>query len=63
LATRGGFPAATLAAILSKATLHGRDRRLDHVCHGMRVLSLVDEPAARAIVPSTHAEKERAEGG
>jgi len=31
--------------------------------HGMRVLNLVDEPTARAIVPSTHAEKERAEGG
>ena len=28
--------------------------------HGMRVLNLVDEPTARAIVPSTHAEKERA---
>ena len=31
--------------------------------HGMRVLNLVDEPTARAIVPSTHAEKERAESG
>jgi uncharacterized membrane protein len=29
--------------------------------HGMRVLNLVDEPAARAIVPSTSSEKERAE--
>jgi hypothetical protein len=29
--------------------------------HGMRVLNLVDEPTARAIVPSTHAEKEEAE--
>ena len=29
--------------------------------HGMRVLNLVDEPTARAIVPSTHREKERAE--
>jgi uncharacterized membrane protein len=29
--------------------------------HGMRVLNLVDEPTARAIVPSTHEEKERAE--
>jgi uncharacterized membrane protein len=28
--------------------------------HGMRVLNLVDEPTARAIVPSTHDEKERA---
>jgi len=28
--------------------------------HGMRVLNLVDEPARRAIVPSTHEEKERA---
>jgi hypothetical protein len=26
----------------------------------MRVLNLVDEPARRAIVPSTHEEKERA---
>ena len=31
--------------------------------HGMRVLNLVDEPTARAIVPSTHEEKERAESG
>lgn len=31
--------------------------------HGMRVLNLVDEPTARAIVPSTHAEKEQAESG
>lgn len=31
--------------------------------HGMRVLNLVDEPTARAIVPSTHSEKERAESG
>jgi hypothetical protein len=29
--------------------------------HGMRVLNLVDEPTARAIVPSMHEEKERAE--
>jgi uncharacterized membrane protein len=29
--------------------------------HGMRVLNLVDEPAARAIVPGTHEEKEQAE--
>ena len=28
--------------------------------HGMRVLNLVDEPALRAIVPSTHEEKEKA---
>jgi len=28
--------------------------------HGMRVLNLVDEPTARAIVPSMHDEKERA---
>jgi uncharacterized membrane protein len=28
--------------------------------HGMRVLNLVDEPTRRAIVPSTHEEKERA---
>ena len=31
--------------------------------HGMRVLSLVDEPAARAISPVPHPEKEEAEGG
>jgi len=31
--------------------------------HGMRVLNLVDEPTARAVVPSTHTEKERAESG
>lgn len=31
--------------------------------HGMRVLDLVDEPTRRAIVPGTHEEKERAEGG
>jgi uncharacterized membrane protein len=29
--------------------------------HGMRVLNLVDEPAARAIVPAPHEEKEKAE--
>jgi uncharacterized membrane protein len=28
--------------------------------HGMRVLNLVDEPTLRAIVPSTHEEKEKA---
>jgi hypothetical protein len=30
--------------------------------HGMRVLSLVDEPASRAVSPDPHPEKERAEG-
>ena len=30
--------------------------------YGMRVLSLVDEPASRAATPVPHAEKERAEG-
>ena len=30
--------------------------------HGMRVLSLVEEPAARAVSPLPHPEKERAEG-
>jgi uncharacterized membrane protein len=30
--------------------------------HGMRVLSLVDEPATRAVAPVPHAEKEEAEG-
>ena len=31
--------------------------------HGMRVLSLVQEPAERAVSPVPHAEKEQAEGG
>ena len=31
--------------------------------HGMRVLSLVSEPAERAVAPVPHAEKEQAEGG
>jgi uncharacterized membrane protein len=31
--------------------------------HGMRVLSLVDEPAGRAVSPLPHPEKEEAEGG
>ena len=31
--------------------------------HGMRVLSLVKEPAGRAVSPVPHAEKEQAEGG
>jgi hypothetical protein len=31
--------------------------------HGMRVLSLVEEPARRAVVPLPHPEKEEAEGG
>jgi uncharacterized membrane protein len=31
--------------------------------HGMRVLSLVDEPTRRAVTPLPHPEKERAEGG
>jgi uncharacterized membrane protein len=31
--------------------------------HGMRVLSLVDEPTARAVSPMPHAEKEEAGGG
>jgi uncharacterized membrane protein len=30
--------------------------------HGMRVLSLVDEPAQRAVAPVPHPEKEQAEG-
>jgi hypothetical protein len=30
--------------------------------HGMRVLSLVDEPPARAAAPAAHPEKEEAEG-
>jgi uncharacterized membrane protein len=30
--------------------------------HGMRVLSLKDEPAGRAVSPTPHAEKEEAEG-
>jgi uncharacterized membrane protein len=31
--------------------------------HGMRVLSLVDEPTARAVTPAPYPEKEEAEGG
>ena len=31
--------------------------------HGIRVLSLVNEPAERAVAPVPHAEKEQAEGG
>ena len=31
--------------------------------YGMRVLSLVNEPAERAVAPVPHAEKEQAEGG
>jgi uncharacterized membrane protein len=31
--------------------------------HGMRVLSLVNEPLERAVSPAPHAEKEQAEGG
>jgi uncharacterized membrane protein len=31
--------------------------------HGMRVLSLVDEPTKRAVSPLPHSEKEEAEGG
>jgi hypothetical protein len=30
--------------------------------HGMRVLSLVEEPTARAVSPAAHPEKEAAEG-
>jgi hypothetical protein len=31
--------------------------------HGMRVLSLVEEPTRRAVTPLPHPEKEEAEGG
>jgi uncharacterized membrane protein len=31
--------------------------------HGMRVLSLVEEPTTRAVAPIPHPEKEQAEGG
>ena len=31
--------------------------------HGMRVLSLVDEPTTRAVIPLPQPEKEDAEGG
>jgi uncharacterized membrane protein len=31
--------------------------------HGMRVLSLVEEPPGRAVAPAAHPEKETAEGG
>ena len=69
--TVGAYTVATIAAILSKAgvaeggfallTAGGTMGGSITYVHGMRVLNLVDEPTARAIVPSTHAEKERAE--
>jgi uncharacterized membrane protein len=48
-----GFGVLTLGGWLGGAIVY---------VHGMRVLSLVDEPAARAVSPVAHPEKERAEG-
>jgi uncharacterized membrane protein len=48
-----GFGALTLGGWLGGAVVF---------VHGMRVLSLVEEPAARAAAPVPHAEKEQAEG-
>jgi len=48
-----GFAAMTVGGWLGGAIVY---------VHGMRVLSLVDEPAARAAAPVPHPEKERAEG-
>jgi len=48
-----GFGFLTLGGWLGGAVVY---------VHGMRVLSLVDEPTQRAVAPVPHAEKERAEG-
>ncbi len=48
-----GFAALTLGGWLGGAIVF---------VHGMRVLSLVDEPASRAAAPVPHPEKEAAEG-
>jgi uncharacterized membrane protein len=48
-----GFASMTLGGWLGGAIVY---------VHGMRVLNLVDEPAARAAAPVPHSEKERAEG-
>jgi len=49
-----GFASLTLGGWLGGAVVY---------VHGMRVLNLVEEPAARAAAPVPHAEKEAAEGG
>jgi uncharacterized membrane protein len=54
LLTLIGFGLLTLGGWLGGAVVY---------VHGMRVLSLVDEPAVRAAAPVAHPEKERAEGG
>ena len=48
-----GYASMTLGGWLGGAIVY---------VHGMRVLNLVTEPAARAVAPVPHAEKERAEG-
>jgi uncharacterized membrane protein len=48
-----GFGLLTLGGWLGGAVVY---------VHGMRVLSLVHEPAGRAVAPVPHPEKERAEG-
>jgi uncharacterized membrane protein len=48
-----GFGALTIGGWLGGAIVF---------VHGMRVLSLVDEPTARAVSPLPHPEKEKAEG-
>jgi uncharacterized membrane protein len=49
-----GFASMTLGGWLGGAVVF---------VHGMRVLSLVDEPTERAVAPLPHPEKEAAEGG
>src|SRR6266508_4519064 len=49
-----GFGFMTLGGWLGGAVVY---------VHGMRVLSLVDEPTERAVSPKPHPEKEMAEGG
>ena len=48
-----GFGFLTLGGWLGGAVVY---------VHGMRVLSLVEEPAGRAVAPAPHPEKEEAEG-
>ena len=48
-----GFGLLTLGGWLGGAVVY---------VHGMRVLSLVEEPATRAVAPIPHPEKEKAEG-
>jgi hypothetical protein len=48
-----GFGALTIGGWLGGAIVF---------VHGMRVLSLVDEPTARAVSPLPHPEEEKAEG-